>query len=1120
MAGLVTAALLAGAPGARADVEPAADWLEGVARALGGPRISYHSTRIDCTEALITRATTGDMAITWETAPVPRDRGADGATFFWLAGMDLADERRRFDVYVDGQKRFELHTGQQDEWTVEGSDGGRFEFDVAERDEHGDGFGYARLVAPPAWLTPGEPLTLEVVGEAAGSRLWFMTFTCPDALEYFREKQRQEGTLDLRLQFGRKGAKLSLSGPHPWPDRELGGRPGDGASPESLVLTLDGEDLAVIPLGADAVDQRQVSGNRIVHVQSPGLEGREQAVRITVSYEPELVRRLRSMGDREICLISSSHQDIAWMDSPRQCIADRDEKLITPLLERLDRDPAFAYDMENVLCLREYLQRHPERKPEIERYLREGRLAWGASYNAPYEEMYGGEALVRQFHQGRMWLHREFPGCDTVTYWNVDVPGRSLQMPQILAKAGVRHMIISRHDPGLFRWLAPDGSGVNVYSPGHYADAFRPLNGDFPAAAHYIAATAAAWPQTAPLVPILSAWDAAPPDVHEGLLEAWRTMAPSLPPLTYTTATAFMDRAAEASADWPTIRGERPNVWVYIHGPSHHHAITAAREGQIALTQAETFATIEALLAGSFAAYPQPELDAAWAAAIYPDHGWGGKHGDVTDALFREKLEFARDEAWRLRDQALGRIAGQIAVPDDRGRPVAVFNSLSWSRTGPVMCELADGENGVTDADGRTVPSQVVKANAVDRSAGRRRIIFAAREVPPLGYRTYYLQTAPQPTITWTDLDPAAPIETPFYRIDLAPGGLSQVHDTTLDVDLLRTDHLLGGEIFTLGSVGNGAGEFADVQQPTMDGFDRMRDHAPAWKLVETGPVRDVLRAVAPLDHATAAITLEIYRTIKRIDVRAALMGWDGTPYREFRLAFPAGLGSGQVAYEVPFGIVEVGRDELPGAAGERYVTPCAAARPRGIGRWIGVANEQCGLTLASGVGVVDFRDATRPGSRDVVLQPVLLASRRSCHGQGPLYAQEGDHHFHFALTSHEPGWIDASRFGLSVHEPLLAVPVDPRPPGHLPGSGRFLSSDAPSVIVSTLKKAQREDSAILRLYNLSGRSTDAQVGLFCPIRSAERTDLLEAPSAPLPVSGNTIAVEMGGWAIETVRFR
>ncbi|MBK7107526.1 MAG: hypothetical protein IPH62_19845 [Ignavibacteriae bacterium] len=42
-----------------------------------------------------------------------------------------------------------------------------------------------------------------------------------------------------------------------------------------------------------------------------------------------------------------------------------------------------------------------------------------------------GESLVRQFYFWKKWLKNEF-NYDAKVYWNVDVPGRVLQMPQIL----------------------------------------------------------------------------------------------------------------------------------------------------------------------------------------------------------------------------------------------------------------------------------------------------------------------------------------------------------------------------------------------------------------------------------------------------------------------------------------------------------------------------------------------------------------------------------------------------------------------------------------------------------------------------------------------------------------
>ena len=173
-------------------------------------------------------------------------------------------------------------------------------------------------------------------------------------------------------------------------------------------------------------------------------------------------------ADGTVHVISSSHQDIGWMDTPERCIIDRDRLVITPALERMRENPEFRFVMESTMNLMEYLGRHPESRDEIAQYTREGRFAWGATYNQPYESMYAGEALVRQVYLGRKWLKKALPGCDSREAWSPDVPGRAMQMPQILSKAGVPYLIMSRHEEGLFNWQSPDGSGVTAYSPGHY----------------------------------------------------------------------------------------------------------------------------------------------------------------------------------------------------------------------------------------------------------------------------------------------------------------------------------------------------------------------------------------------------------------------------------------------------------------------------------------------------------------------------------------------------------------------------------------------------------------------------------------------------------------------------
>ena len=67
---------------------------------------------------------------------------------------------------------------------------------------------------------------------------------------------------------------------------------------------------------------------------------------------------------------------------------------------------------------------------------------------------------------------------------------------------------------------------------------------------------------------------------------------------------------------------------------------------------------------------------------------------------------------------------------------------------------------------------------------------------------------------------------------------------------LLNTEKFLGGEVITMRSVGNGAGEFDAVQQPDMEGFDKTSNHAVPWKVEEDGPVYTSYKMRTPIRNA------------------------------------------------------------------------------------------------------------------------------------------------------------------------------------------------------------------------------------------------------------------------------
>jgi len=61
-----------------------------------------------------------------------------------------------------------------------------------------------------------------------------------------------------------------------------------------------------------------------------------------------------------IHIIPSSHQDIAWMDSPENCKIERDTMMIARPSSLWRKNPAYVFSVEQVLNLEEYLSLHPD----------------------------------------------------------------------------------------------------------------------------------------------------------------------------------------------------------------------------------------------------------------------------------------------------------------------------------------------------------------------------------------------------------------------------------------------------------------------------------------------------------------------------------------------------------------------------------------------------------------------------------------------------------------------------------------------------------------------------------------------------------------------------------------
>ena len=1142
-------------------------WFEGCAKTIAGTKMQYHSPLPTVNEALITRATTGLMEIEWETQTIPENFSGKYVTFVWLAGLGSNLGEKEFRLFFNNEHLLSFSSSAKLEWRIKGKNKTKLNFKAIKKDAAKDLFGYMFFTVPTFLLKKNQSQTIRVVGVNAGSPAWFMLFIATDLVEkiqkatngfWYRltwENNSPNIIAEFPITWGKKTLRLKDQGDFDFTakikanmESSLATFPLKKNSKFPITIQVDGKSIDSLNslngewiVGEVLEDRKIVMREKSINNSKHVLESSKNNM---MNITEGIHKGLSYFKNGAIHLITSSHQDIAWMDSPESCVIQRDTLIITPALKMLAKDPSYHYSAEQALMLQEYLSRHPDKKELIHQFTKEGRLEWGATYNQPYEGMYSGESLIRQLYFGRKWIKKTLPGCDSRLAWNLDVPGRTLQMPQILKKSGVNYLLLSRHEKGFFYWQSPDGSRVGAHSPGHYHWASDHLRQSTFEAFDATAKLVASWEpeyrkyKISPDFPSIFSSDMSGPTDFGDLMSIWNNLKlrrgdgkkitkTTFPVYKYAIAEPALDRIFTDQANLPVIQGERPNVWLYIHGPTHHKAISASREASRLLTAAEKFCTIDALLKNNLELYPAQELSQAWNSHIYPDHGWGGNNGHITDSLFRAKSEFARDAGKKLLLNSIQEISKKVKTNSKMGEAILVFNDLSWERDDPVSIDLnfkkgqAHGIK-ILDALGKQVDSELSgKEFFEDRSLRKAKINFIARNIPSIGYQTYYAKlikkasSAKQRKILMSTL-----YENDFYKITFTDGGIKQIFDKQLEQNLLRTDKFLGGELFTMKSEGNGAGEFAEVQQPTMDGFDKVSNYSPKWKQISNSQVAAVFVLEQKLTHCTFRQQVTVYNNIKRIDFDVDLLNWDGTKNREFRLAFPLNQDKAKVTYEVPFGKVTVGEDEIPGAAGERYVQPAADVHPREVQDWINSSDAQFGFTMASGVAVCDYIDPTDSPVEYPIIQPLLLASRKSCHGLGNWYLQEGDHFFHFSLFSHESGWQNGYRLGKQPNHPLQAVAkTESTGKEKLPSEKSFCSLENSNIIISTIKKCDDDNTVILRSYEMEGKDSDVVVNWFTPVIRIERTNLIEEEGKILPLKDKIIQMKVGHNAIEAVKI-
>lgn len=452
----------------------------------------------------------------------------------------------------------------------------------------------------------------------------------------------------------------------------------------------------------------------------------------------------RTNKSKRAHIISHTHWDREWY-LPYEKHHMRLIQLVDSLLDQLDKGPeykSFYLDGQTII-IEDYLQVRPEQKERLEKHIRNGRIVIGPWYILQDAFLTSGEANVRNMQVGHKDAKRY--GTPSKIGYFPDTFGLVGQTPQLMQQSGIDNVFFGRG-------VKPTGFN-NTVSDAGYESSFSELMWEGPDGSKVLSVLFANWYSNGNEVPVDEAsarkfWETKLADaekyastsellymngcdhqpIQRDLPEAIR-MAEQLYPDIEFIHSNFPDylTALRASAEHElsTVKGElrsqRTDGWgTLVNTASARVYLKQMNQlGQTMLEKvAEPLASYAYLLGH---AYPHDQLTYAWK-TLMQNHPHDSICGCSVDEVHREmvtRFDKSRHVAEALIEDSTNQIATAVdtsifARYGESARPVVVFNTTGWERSGVVQMELDAAR--LYFREGYTLEEMAVQMKAVDLS--------------------------------------------------------------------------------------------------------------------------------------------------------------------------------------------------------------------------------------------------------------------------------------------------------------------------------------------------------------------------------------------------------------------
>ncbi|MBN1155051.1 alpha-mannosidase [candidate division KSB1 bacterium] len=804
--------------------------------------------------------------------------------------------------------------------------------------------------------------------------------------------------------------------------------------------------------------------------------GDEESVREARSILSAAYASKATPSDLSTSAVGHAHIDTAWLwpldETIRKCA-----RTFSSQIDLIDRYPEYIFGASQPQQYEFIKMYYPQLYEKIKERVKQGRWELlGVMWVEPDCNLAGGESLIRQLLHGKNYFKDEF-GIEIDHLWLPDVFGYSAALPQILKKADVHYLVtqkiswnqFNKFPFHTFRWRGIDGTEVIVHFPPE-----DNYNSELlPAKLVYARDNFNEKDFLDQFLTLFGIGDGGCGPTEEiiefGLRQSDLEGAPRVK---FAHARDFLRDLMSHESELPLWVGE---LYLELHrGTLTTQAFIkkANRRMELNLREIEFLFSLIPL-----EHYPSAELDQMWKRVLLNQF-----HDILPGSSITRVYEDCKKDYERLNMQAeeLKRKAISVLCQEDHDS-LTLINTLSFEFQAPVALPQSWANYEIEDELGHSVPVQCEDG-----------IPLAAVTIPPMSSavlkRKNYLKSDRQ---RFEDKHYVLENDLIRYEFD-ETGQLSRIFDKEYSKEVLEAGK--NGNIFSLYDDRPVAWDAWDIDifyEKQKIGDARLVSRE--W--VCDGPVRQGFRQYLKIGHS--AITQEIYlsRRSKRLDFRTHVH-WLET-HKMLRVSFVVDIYCDQASYEIQYGYLKRATHRNTSWDMAKFEAPAQ--------RYVDLSDMDYGVALLN-----DCKYGHKVYGN--VLDLNILRSPTSPDPQ----ADRGTHELTFSLLPHTGALVDSDVFSeaAQLNQPPLLFEGFVNREVHAP-----LKLDSQDITVEVIKKAEREDALIVRLYEHRGKHASVNVVISPDYRRVAETNLMENELALLSVDDGHLKLDFKPFEIKTLKL-